>query len=595
MQVTEGHEFSGETKSKRTVNIGTKIMAVVGTCLVGLILVAVIGLWQLNKIGSLIDGIANEDIPLTNAVSEITIHQLEQSISLERALRAGAMMELHSESSAEFNRARDVFMEYAEKVDHEIQNARNLAKHSSDIARSAEMKTKFQKVHRAFETIADEHKSFDEHASQAFKLVEAGQLQKAMELEPAIKAEEDNLNHEFEALVQELETFTLSAARSALEAEQFALLSILVISVLIFAVSLGFAGFLIRRAITRPLGEVVRGINALTTGDFTAEVRVYARDEIGAVASAYQTFRESMVRSRQLEEEQREKRRIEEERQKNLAEASSQFVSSIGSIVETVSSASTELQSTAQSMSSIAEETSSQATSVAAATEQATTNVATVSSATEELSSSIGEINSRVSQASTISKQAVEEVAKTGGQMEQLAGTAEKIGEVISMISDIAEQTNLLALNATIESARAGEAGKGFAVVASEVKALASETAKATDNISSLIKEIQEQTQASVMSIGEIGNIISRINETSVEIAAAMSQQDTATREIAQNVTEAAAGTQAVSENIASVTQASQETGVAASQVTMAAGELSGQASRLKIEVDGFLAKLQAA
>lgn len=595
MQTTEQYEDAGEFQSKRSLSIGAKIMTVVGTCLAGLVLVAVLGLWQMNKIGGLIDGVANKDIPLTNAVSQITIHQLEQSISLERALRAGVAMGQQGDARDEFNQARDVFAKYAKKVDREIVEARNLARHSGESADSAAMKAEFLKVYEAFKTVAAEHKSYDEHVLKAFDLIEAGDLEKALAMQPEIKKEEETLNHELEVMVQDLEAFTLEAAHEALAAEQFALWSILALSAIVFAVSLGFAGILIRRAITRPLSEVVTGINALTAGDFTTEVKVYARDEIGAVATAYQTFRDSMVRSRQLEEEQREKSRVEAQRQQQITEASSQFVSSIGAIVETVSSASTELQSTAQSMSGIAEETSNQASSVAAATEEATTNVATVSSATEELSSSIGEINSRVSQASTISQQAVDEVAKTEGQMNQLEQTAEKIGEVISMISDIAEQTNLLALNATIESARAGEAGKGFAVVASEVKALASETAKATDNISSLIKDIQEQTRTSVASIGEIGGIISRINETTVDIAAAMDQQDTATREIAQNVTEAANGTQAVSENIGGVTQSSQETGAAASQVTMAAGELSDQASRLKIEVDGFIAKLEAA
>ncbi|MEP3665956.1 MAG: methyl-accepting chemotaxis protein, partial [Roseibium sp.] len=506
-----------KAKAMRSGSIGVKIMAVVGTCLLGLVVVAVIGLFQLNKIGVLIDGIANKDIPLTNAVSQITVHQLEQSINLERAFKAGVMMSEHSAARDEFFEARHVFEKYAKEVDQEIVDARDLAKKAAAGAHSEEMKAEFQKVYDAFKSIAAEHKSFDEHAIEAFDLVEAGHLNEAFELQAGIKAEEENLNHELEVLVRELEAFTLDAARTALSAEQFALLSILVISVIVFAVSLTFAGILIRKAITRPLSEVVTGINALTSGDFSTDVKVHARDEIGAVATAYQTFRDSMIRSRQLEEEQREKNRLEEERAQKMAEASSEFVSSIGVIVETVSSASTELQSTAQSMSGIAEETSNQATSVAAATEEATTNVATVSSATEELSSSIGEINSRVSQASTISRQAVDEVAKTEGQMDQLSQTAEKIGEVISMISDIAEQTNLLALNATIESARAGEAGKGFAVVASEVKALASETAKATDNISTLIKEIQEQTQTSVTSIGEIGGIIARINETTTD------------------------------------------------------------------------------
>lgn len=593
MQARDG--LSSGAAHSRSIGIGAKVLAIVGTCLAGLVMVAVLGLWQLNHIGQLIEGVSERDIPLTNAVSQISAHQLEQSISLERAMRAGVMLDQHDGARADFEKARDAFLAFARKVDQEIVEAQELAAFALETARTDKARAEFRKVHQDFDQIAQEHKTYDDHAFEAFELVNSGEVDKALAMMPGIEREETALNHELEAMVLELEAFTLHAAQAALEAEKFALRSILAIAALTFVVALTLAALFTRSAITRPLGEVVAGIQALTSGDFSVDLSIRSRDEIGAVAKAYQTFRETMIRSRELEEEQREKLRIDEARQKRMADASSRFAANIGGIVDTVSSASTELQSTAQSMSSIAEETSNQATSVAAATEEATTNVTTVSSATEELSSSIGDISRRISQASDISRQAVEEVSRTEGQMDQLAQTAEKIGEVISMISDIAEQTNLLALNATIESARAGEAGKGFAVVATEVKALASETAKATDSISGLIQEIQGQTRTSVASIGEIGAIIARINESSVDIAAAMEQQDTATREIAQNVTEASRGTQSVSESISGVTQASQETGAAASQVTMAASELSSQASRLKIEVDEFLSEIQAA
>ncbi len=594
MQLSSDTRTEDRKQPRGSLSIGAKIMTIVGTCLAGLVMVALIGLWQLNTIGVLIEDVANKDVPLTNAVSQITTHQLEQSINLERAFRAGVLLDRHTEGRADFDQANEVFAAYAEKVDREIIEAQELARAAQATAHSDHDRAEFQKVYNAFSVIAKEHKAYYEHALQVFKLIQSGQIEQALTLHSTIEAEETKLNHELETLVMELGTFTLRAAQAALEAEQFALRAILIIATIVFVASLGFAFLLVRKAITRPLADVVAGISALTKGNFGLDVKVHAQDEIGEVAIAYQTFRQTMIRSKEMEEEQARERQFEAERQKKMSNASNRFIANIGTIVETVSSASAELQTTAQSMSSIAEETSSQATSVAAATEEASTNVATVSSATEELSSSIGEINARVSSASSISQEAVEKVSVTGGQMDKLAQTAEKIGEVILMISDIAEQTNLLALNATIESARAGEAGKGFAVVASEVKALASETAKATDNISGLIKDIQDQTTASVASIEEVGKIISRINETSAEISATMAQQDAATREIAVNVTEASRGTQAVAENITGVTQASQETGTAASQVTMAAGEFSEQASKLKIEVDGFLAEVQA-
>lgn len=580
---------------KRSLSIGAKIVGLVAMCLFGLVLVCAISLLQLVNIGSLIDDVANRDVPLTNAVTEITTHQLEQSISLERSLLAGLNLQRNEKARQAFDDARASFLAFAVEVHEEISAAQSLAKGAEASAVSEKAKSEFQKIHVSFGAIAEKHKIFNETALRAYGLIDDGRLEDALVLHEEIQAIEDALNHALEDMVAELAVFTLDAAQNALEAEQFAVQSIVLISGLIFVGSLGFAMLLSRRAIVGPLSEVVAGINALIESDFSREVNVYYRDEIGAVATAYQTFRERLIRTRELEEKQARERENEAARQKKLADASNRFISKVGTIIDTLSLASAELETTAQSMSSIAEETGSQTTAVAAATEEATTNVSAVSSSTEELSSSIGEISARISKASEISRLAVEEVSRTETQIDHLAQTAEKIGEVISMISKIAGQTNLLALNATIESASAGDAGKGFAVVASEVKALANETAKATDGIAGLVREIQEQTRASVTSVAGIGGTISTINETTLEIAAALDQQNTATREIAQNITEASRGTDAVSETVSGISQASLETGTAANQVTMRAAELSGQAGKLKLEVDAFLEEIRAA
>ena len=586
---------SDQVVFKRSLSIGAKIIALIAVCLVGLVFVAGISLWQLVSIGSLIDDVANRDVPLTNAVTEITTRQLEQSISLERSLLAGLRLEGNQEARQSFDDARLSFLAYAVEVHEEISAAQQLAKVAEESAISEKSKTEFSNIRVSFSAIAEKHNSFNETALRAYEMIDSGRLDDAFALHKEIETLEDELNHALEAMVAELAVFTLEAAQAALEAERFAVRSILLISGLIFLASLGFAMLLSKRAIVRPLSDVVAGIDALVEGDFSRQVKVYYRDEIGAVATAYQTFRERMIRTRELEEQQACERENEAARQKKLADASSRFIMKVGTIVDTLSLASAELETTAQSMSSIAEETGSQTTSVAAATEEATTNVSAVSSSTEELSSSISEISARIARATETSRHAVEEVARTEVQIGHLAQTAEKIGEVISMISKIAGQTNLLALNATIESASAGDAGKGFAVVASEVKALANETAKATDSIVGLVREIQEQTRASVTSVTEIGGTISTINESTLEIAAALDQQNTATREIAQNITEASRGTDAVSETVSGISQASLETGTAANQVTMRAAELSGQAAQLKHEVDEFLEEIRVA
>lgn len=268
------------------------------------------------------------------------------------------------------------------------------------------------------------------------------------------------------------------------------------------------------------------------------------------------------------------------------------FAEEVKNVVEMVSSASTELQTSAQSMSATAEETNRQSAAVAAAAEQATTNVQTVASATEELSASLGEVGRQVTESATIAKNAVEDARATNEKVQGLSDAANKIGEVVDLINDIASQTNLLALNATIEAARAGDAGKGFAVVASEVKSLASQTAKATEDIAGQVNAIQDATNQAVAAIQGIDQTIGQISDIAATIAAAVEEQNTATQEIAENVQQAATGTREVSNNISGVTQAATETGEASSEVLSAASELSQQSEKLREQVSTFMTEV---
>ena len=359
----------------------------------------------------------------------------------------------------------------------------------------------------------------------------------------------------------------------------------------------GGVSFFTVRSIVRPIKGMTSAMSGLADNDLTVEVPALDnKDETGEMARAVLVFKENMIRARELEDEQEaQKKRAEEEKKALLAKMADDFDATVGGIVEAVALASNELQATAETMARISEETSSQAMTVSAASEEASANVQTVAASTEEMSASIKEINQRVAEAAAASRQAVDEVSSTGSQMQSLAETAEKIGAVIGLISDIAEQTNLLALNATIEAARAGEMGKGFAVVASEVKDLASQTGKATDEISQQIREIQDATRQAVTSMNSITAVIGQVDEVSTAIAAAMEEQGAATQEIARNVQEAATGTAGVTDNITSVTEASQEAGAASSQVNSKAGELNDQSEQLKTEVEGFINKVRAA
>jgi methyl-accepting chemotaxis protein len=271
------------------------------------------------------------------------------------------------------------------------------------------------------------------------------------------------------------------------------------------------------------------------------------------------------------------------------------FERNVGRIVSEVAEAAKEVHQTSEAISGSAEQTAQRTASAAAASAQASQNVETVASATEELTASIGEIGSQVARSSEIAGKAAEEARKTNSVIEGLASGTQKIGEVVTLIQTIASQTNLLALNATIEAARAGEHGRGFAVVASEVKALATQTAKATEDISAQIGDIQSATVEAVSAIQAIGATITEINEISNAISAAVEQQNAATREIAGNVQQAASGSRDVDQNIAGVNAASQEAGQAVTQLLHAASGLSSQSERLQAEVEGFLASIRAA
>ena len=354
---------------------------------------------------------------------------------------------------------------------------------------------------------------------------------------------------------------------------------------------------LIARSITGPLARMTGALKGLAAGDQSLEVpETQRRDEIGAMAKAAQVFKDNAIAMERMRTEQEEmKGRAEEEKHQAIGQLADKFEASVRSVVDLVSSSSTEMQAAAQSMTATAEETSRQSMAVSASAEQASSNVQTVASATEELSGSIGEIGRQVEQSAKIARQAVSEAAQTNSAVEALARAAKRIEEVVHLIESIASQTNLLALNATIEAARAGEAGKGFAVVAGEVKTLANETAKATEEIKGQIAEIQGATTQTVDAMKSIGGTIGRIDEIATTIASAVEQQSAATAEIASNAQQAAQGTSEIASNIGGVNQAAGQTGAAATQVLGAASELSQQAEKLRGEVDTFIATLRAA
>jgi len=373
----------------------------------------------------------------------------------------------------------------------------------------------------------------------------------------------------------------------------FITIVMVIASVLIIVIGLAV---MIGRGISKPIAKITENMTVLAGGDLTVEIvgREFS-NEIGDMANAVQIFKDNMIKTRDLTEEQRKNDLAVIERSNKIENLNQRFDAAISQTLLTVATSSEQMESTAQELSTTAEQTSQQAGNVAMASEEATVNVQTVSAAAEELSNSIEEISNQVSKSAEVSATASKEATITNALMEKLTTSSARIGEVVALITDIAEQTNLLALNATIEAARAGEAGKGFAVVANEVKSLATQTAHATEEISAQVSEIQIATADSVGSIQGIGKTIDNLNAIAASIASAVEEQSSATQEIARSVEQVSAGTRDVSSNIAGVNTAATETGVAATQVLASVTELKGEMNELRGEVNTFLSGVKAA
>jgi len=403
------------------------------------------------------------------------------------------------------------------------------------------------------------------------------------------RAQIDGLVSETDRMTKETETFAAdkeSAFMTVVWSVAVVVLGIVVIGVA------GVIGGMIR-----PLNRMTDTMGLLADGNLQINIpSAQRKDEIGHMAKAVEVFKLNAVRVEAMRAEQEKvKNSAAVERQRLMHQMADDFEASVMGVVEQVNQSAGEMQGTARGLTDSAQQANIQASTVAAAAAQATSNVQTVAAAAEELSSSIAEIGRQVEEAAAVSRRAAAETDRTNQMVMALSNTAERIGQVVQLINDIAAQTNLLALNATIEAARAGESGKGFAVVANEVKHLANQTAKATEEISSQITAVQDETRNAVQAIQTIGSVINQVMDISAQIAASVDEQGGATREIARNVVEAAHGTQEVSNNIGGVSHTAASTGAAAEQMLSSSGALAQNAENLRGEVRNFLSTVRAA
>jgi methyl-accepting chemotaxis protein len=362
------------------------------------------------------------------------------------------------------------------------------------------------------------------------------------------------------------------------------------------ALGIGAMLWIVRAGIAAPLRGLGRIMGELAGGNLDIEIPGTGRkDEVGEMARTVQVFKDNAQRVKAMEREQAEaEAKAEAERKRAMLSMADSFESSVMGVVKGVSAQASELHTTAQNLANGAQQASGQAATVAAAAHQAAANVQTVASAAEELSSSISEISRQVTEAANVSAVASEETARTNVMVEGLSRAADKIGEVVKLINDIASQTNLLALNATIEAARAGDAGKGFAVVAGEVKNLANQTGRATEEISTQISSVQEETRRTVEAIRSIGSVIDQVRRISSGIASAVEQQGAATQEIARNVQQAATGTQDVTENIVDIARAADNAVAGAHDVLASSNDLAKNSETMRAEVSRFLETVRA-
>lgn len=570
------------------ISVKNRIYLLVLILLAGSIAQSATGIIQMNQIGLEITEIAEEDIPLTEIVTKVTIHQLEQAVLFEKGLA-----HIGDENLPEI---ATKFAKLGHKVDEEIKIAEEKLQHGIEVAHSEEARQKFSHLLEVMQKVEKEHHTYETQGEELFTLLTAGNIAEAKKLVASVEHLQEALDKELVSALTELEHFTGKSALLAKEHEEAGIQLMIWLAIGAIAVSL-VVSTIIGHSIATPLSQLTDNMDTLAANNTDTEIKFSEqKSEIGRMARAVEVFRDQAIEVNHLKSQQEEaERKAAEERTRLLAEAAQQIEQDIGEIARHISAASETVNGAAQTVTANARQTASQSTIVASASEQASTNVQTVAAAAEELSASVAEIGRQVRHSTDTADRAVKQVNNTNEQAQGLAAAANKIGEVVALISDIAEQTNLLALNATIEAARAGEAGKGFAVVASEVKSLAGQTASATDEISGQVHEIQAATQNAVDAIMQIGEVMDEINEVTNNIAAAVDQQGSATQEIARNVEQASAGTLEVTSNVIEIAHAAEATGEQADELLSASKQMSNDSDDLKTQITELASKVRNA
>nr|WP_319393947.1 methyl-accepting chemotaxis protein [uncultured Desulfobacter sp.] len=533
LATAKGKQFLGNLK------VRTNLYLLTGLVLLSALSVGLYGIYSMKNIRKELVEIAHQDIPLTEIITLIETHQLEQAIWLERALR----LSLENNDSA-YEHAIKQFLRLAQIVDQEIKKGEHMAEDSLENAGRPDHRQKFELILNTLKEIEQEHGDFDKHVAHIFKEIDQGHQHEIGNLIAEIEKEEEELDRKLQAFLMDVEKFTEKSTNEAISHEKSAAKGILSILITAVIANLFFAFFIIKRLVD-PIALSVSFAKEVSKGDLTHLLDIDQKNEIGILGNA---LNDMSVNLRQMINE--------------ITNGTNTLTSSATELSTVSNQISSNTQMTAEksdSVSSATEELNASINGIAAAAEQTSASIQMIVSAAEEMTTTINEISQNTVKGSETTSLAVQEARVVSEKVDHLGKAASEISKVTETISDISAQTNLLALNATIEAARAGDAGKGFAVVAAEIKELAQLTAEATNDITEKISGVQTTTKESIESIESIVQVINEINEIVTAATSAIEEQTATTQEITNNMTQAANGVQQVNENVNQISEVSND------------------------------------